>query len=110
MVSVVSTEPSEAEPVAAVQDGDNGDDNKFSANIKAMIRREEPKRTDGPDYLFEPEEKSTRDPEYLFCPAQHRNQLLRLFAKHLVHHPFFPEKDGQHATAAKFHHDSVHKM
>jgi hypothetical protein len=106
----VGTELSEAEPAAIAQDGDDGDDSEFSADIEAMICREEPERTDGPDYLFEPEEKSTRDPNYLFCPAQHRDQLLRLFAKHLVRHPFFPEKDGQHATAAKIRHDSVHEM
>ncbi|KAJ7217987.1 hypothetical protein GGX14DRAFT_561334 [Mycena pura] len=70
------------------------EDNEFTEDVEALIRGEEPERTDGPDWMFEADETATRDPNYIFCPPQHRTQVLRIFTRIFVRHPFFPERNG----------------
>ncbi|KAJ7204151.1 hypothetical protein GGX14DRAFT_369028, partial [Mycena pura] len=67
------------------------EDDEFTEDVEALIRGEEPERTDGPDWMFEADEIATRNPDYIFCPPQHRAQVLRIFTRTFVRHPFFPE-------------------
>jgi hypothetical protein len=78
--------------------------------VEALIQAEEPQRTDGPDWMFEAEETSTRDPSYIFCPPQHCAQILRIFTRTFVWHPFFPERNGEHSTGEQIRRETVLEM
>ncbi|KAJ7805591.1 hypothetical protein B0H14DRAFT_3771176, partial [Mycena olivaceomarginata] len=86
-LEVLNQEPSVDSATRTVND----DDDELSEDVEALIRGEEPERTDGPDWMFEADETSTRDPHYIFCPPHHRAQILRIFTRTFVRHPFFPE-------------------
>jgi hypothetical protein len=91
-------------------EGEDSEDEDGDEDVEAIIRSEEPERTDIPDYMCEAGEKSTRDADYVFCPAVHRAQGLRLFRRHLCRHPFFPERNRSHSKAEKIWRECVLKM
>ncbi|KAF8166757.1 hypothetical protein K438DRAFT_1984040 [Mycena galopus ATCC 62051] len=101
------------EPEDEDMDDENDTDDpegEFPSDVEVAVDAEEPKITDGPDYMFEEGEISSRDPKYVFCPKQHRKGVLRLACKHFVCHLFFRNRNGKHSTGPEIWWQAVTDM